>query len=327
MGTGASRLVLLGVLLLSGCEEAHQQGRCVMQEVADLPVLNDHAQPVIKAQVNGVPVAFIVDTGAAVSLVTPRGAALLSLPVDYDHRVLMQGTGGSVFAYGAELRSLDLGSSVAHNVEFTVAGGFDGTVDGLTLVGLFGADFLANYDVAFDLPAHHVGLYKEQNCAADFPSPWGSGATRLPYDLQKDTQIHLSVSLDGHPVDMQLDSGAGYTMLDLESAHAAGASADALSHDRTLITRGIDENRTRTAVHRFGSLVIGSERFAPVLLEVGDIDHALLGANLLRTHRVWISYPHQVLWMQAVRRGFSLGVPTVPAGGVPGGTPIKGGAG
>lgn len=98
MGTGASRLVLLGVLLLSGCEEAHQQGRCVMQEVADLPVLNDHAQPVIKAQVNGVPVAFIVDTGAAVSLVTPRGAALLSLPVDYDHRVLMQGTGGSVFA-------------------------------------------------------------------------------------------------------------------------------------------------------------------------------------------------------------------------------------
>ena len=312
MGDERSLGMLAVLAMLAGCGSGGG-GHCVMREAADLPVLNDRFQPIVRARVNDRPVAFIVDTGAGLSLVTPRAVGMLSLPVEYDHRILLTGIGGSVLGNLVEIRRLDLGHGVARNVEFVQAGAFGGTIDGLPVVGLFGADFLANYDVEFDLPAHHVGLYREQDCDARFAPPWQGNAYTLPFDLERDTQVKVPIRLDGAPLVVQLDSGAGGTILTLDDARSAGATPQALRDDRVVTTQGIDENRVKASIHRFAALDIGPEHDSPVRIAVGDVTASLLGASFLRTHRVWISYPHQLLWVQPVRARWVADPVQVPA--------------
>lgn len=219
-----SLLPIMMLAVLAGCASDGEGGQCVMREEADLPVLNDRFQPIVRAKVNDQPVAFMVDTGADLSVVTPKAVEALSLPVDYDHRVVMTGIGGSVLSNLVEIRRLDLGHGSARDVEFVQAGAIGGSVDRLPVVGLFGADFLANYDVEFDLPAHHVALYREQGCDAHFTEPWPGDAYTLPFDLERDRQVKVPIRLDGAPLVVQLDSGAGGTILTLDHARTAGAT-------------------------------------------------------------------------------------------------------
>ncbi len=298
--------------VLAGCASDGESGQCVMREEADLPVLNDRFQPIVRAKVNDQPVAFIVDTGADLSAVTPKAVEALSLPVDHDHRVVMTGIGGSVLSNLVEIRRLDLGHGSARDVEFVQAGAIGGSVDGLPVVGLFGADFLANYDVEFDLPAHHVALYKEQGCDAHFAQPWPGDAYTLPFDLERDRQVKVPIRLDGAPLVVQLDSGAGGTILTLDDARTAGATPQVIAADRVVTTQGIDENRVKASVHRFAALDIGPEHDTPAQVAVGDVTVSLLGANFLRTHRVWISYPHQLLWVQPTHARWVPAATTAP---------------
>ncbi len=282
-----------------------------MREEADLPALNDRAQPIVRATVDDWPVAFIVNTGGSLSLVTPHAADTLSLPVDLDHHVLLTGSGGSVFASLVKIDRLDLGSGVARNVNFVGAGAFGGTVDGLPVVGLFGADFLVNYDVEFDLPAHRVGLYREQGCDARFAPPWPGDAYSLPFDLERDTQVQVAIRLNGKPLVVQLDSGAGGTILTLADARAVGVTPQSLQGDRVITTERIDENKVKASIHRFDSLDINPEHDSPFRVAVGDVTVSLLGANFLRNHRVWISYPHRLLWVQPMHARW-VGDPAAP---------------
>ena len=314
MGDARFLATLAVLATLAGCASGGGGGgQCVMQEAADLPVLNDRFQPIVRAKVNDQPVAFIVDTGTDLSMVTPKAVDALSLPIDYGHRMVLTGIGGSVISNMAEIHRLDLGHGLARNVACAQAGAFGGTVDGLPVVGLFGADFLANYDVEFDLPAHHVGLYREQGCDAHFAQPWPGNAYALPFDLERDTQVEVPIRLDGAPVVVQLDSGAVGTVLTLDDAHAAGVTAQALGGDRIVMTEGIDENRVKASIHRFASLAIGPEHDSPAWVAVGDVTVSLLGASFLRTHRVWISYPHKLLWVQPMHARWVAGPAQAPA--------------
>ena len=275
-----------------------------MRELAVLPVLNDSRQPIVRAVVDDVPVAFIVDTGARVSTVFEPAAALLGLPTSFENRHVLVGTGGAVFARDATIRTLRLGRLVGRDVQFVSAGRWHGRIDGLPLAGLFGGDFLASYDVAFDLPAHRMSLYREQGCG-DNLRPWPTGVVyRIPFRLENDTQIDLSIAINGHVVPAVLDSGAGRSVLDLRAGRDGGATEAAMANDPATVGTGIDGRRNPMRLHRFDSLQVGPERIAPAILEVGDTGVTLLGADYLRGRRVWISYPHQVIYVQpvAVRR-------------------------
>ena len=270
-----------------------------MHELAVLPVLNDRRQPVVRATVDGVPVAFILDTGARVSTVFEPAATTLGLPTSFENRHVLIGTGGAVFARDATIAILRLGNMVGRNVRFVTAGRWHGRIDGLPLAGLFGGDFLANYDVAFDLPAHRVSLYREQSCG-DHLRPWPGVAYRLPFRLVNGTEVDLPIAINGHVVPAVLDSGASRTVLDRDAGRMGGATDAALAADPATIGTGIDGNRNPMRLHRFDSLQVGPERFAPSVVEVGDTGVTLLGADYLRGRRVWISYPHQVLYVQPV---------------------------
>ena len=267
-----------------------------------MAVLNAHGSPIVKVGINGKPAAFVVDTGAGFSTVTPDAVDRFGLPVDQTRIGIVQGVTGSSFMYPATIDRLDLGTAATRQITLMEAGRFrHAAVGGLPLSGLFGSDFLAGYDVDFDLPAHRVSLFNEDHCNARFPQPWKGLAYRENFDLRDQNKIVLGAKLDGARLEMVLDSGAQGMLIDLDAAAAAGVTRATMRDDSRHEISGVDGHRLRTWVHRFGSIELGPDRIYSPWIEVGQIQSDnLLGASFFRNHRVWISYPHRVMWVQPI---------------------------
>lgn len=295
-------LALLPLFAAACAGPEDQPGGCVMREIAELPVLTQTGVPIVKAGINGTPVAFIVDTGARVSVIGRTSADALGLPVSFENHHLIIGIGGATFAPDATISRLSLGDGAARNITFITAGEFGQRIAGLPVVGLFGGDFLANYDVEFDLPAHRIGLYTEQHCGAHF-RPWADTFYEQKFDLNNATEIDFDASLDGRTIALQLDSGAQHMVLDLETGAIGGALPGNMANDSRSRLTGVDGNPVPGRAHRFDSLTIGPEQYQSIRLNVADVPKSLLGADFLRSHRVWVSYPHEMLYIHRVAQG------------------------
>ena len=275
-------------------------GSCVVRDVAVLPVLNQVGSPIVKVAVNGRPVAFVIDTGAAVSIIGPDDAAALDLPISFETHHIITGIGGSAFAPDATIRELSLGTATARNISFPAIGAYRGQVGGLKVVGLFGGDFLANYDIEIDLPAHRVGLYAEQEHCGRHIVPWNGPFYEQPFDLERQTEVDFPILVDGRRTDVQLDSGATRTVLTSDDGAAAGATEAAMANDPRRMVMGVDGNPVVGHMHRFNDVAIGPEHLSPAFFLVTNSPRSLLGADFLRGHRVWISYRHEMLYIQPV---------------------------
>lgn len=248
---------------------------------------------------NGRKVAFYVDTGAVTSIVTPDAVRQFALHRSFNGaNMRLRGIGGSVEAPVVMIHSLVLGHGLARNIELPVAGDLGRPVQGLPVIGLFGADFLSNYDVDVDVPGHHFALYALQGCGSRI-QPIDQPFFEVPFRLE-DTKIVLELKLNGEPMTAFLDSGATRTTLTRGDARRAGVGRDAMAADRAGHAVGIDLNPVDMRLHRFGSLEIGNERMRNFPFAVGDTEGSLLGDDFLHFNRVWISYPLQRLFIQPV---------------------------
>ncbi len=293
--------LLLGAFL-AGCA-AGPQG-CTVQTVADLPLLPHVGITAVEATLQGRKVALLVDTGASVSTVSRNGAQQFDLRPGADARYTdLVGIGGVTFAPIVTVHDLGLGRGLAHSLDLPVAADFSRPVDGLPVLGLFGADFLSNYDVDVDVPHQHFGLYKATGCDPAM-RPFDPPYFEVPF-RDEDGHIGLDIKLDGHPVAAILDTGASSTVIDRNAASAAGVTPDLLAADRTRTMSGIDSRAVTVRRHRFGSLEVGDERLNNPVLEVADVQTGttLLGRDFLRSNRVLISYGRRTLFIQPVAPG------------------------
>ncbi|GAA4481373.1 aspartyl protease family protein [Gluconacetobacter asukensis] len=284
---------------LSACAD---NGSCTIASVGDLDVLNDRGSPVVKATVNGHPVALIVDTGAIVSSIWPQQVDKLDLDSSF-RQVRLRGVGGETTGTIVTAHTVGLGSATASDVSFVAVGKLmDGrTIKGRPIVGLLGADFLSSYDVVFDLPNHRVNLYDVHGCKGIIPH-WTGAYYEVPtdHDGRDQTKIIVRVKLNNHAMDAILDSGAFNTLISADDAEEAGVRKSDLANDRKGIGFGIDDEKTARFLHRFDSLELGPFRFNHPVLRIGETDHSLLGAEFLRRHRVWIPWNRREIFVQPI---------------------------
>ena len=196
------------------------------------------------------------------------------------------------------MHHLALGYGHTSDIDLPVGTNMHGAVQGLPLLGLFGADFLSNYDVDLDLPKHHFAMYHLTGC--DTIRPFDGAYFEVPFHLDG-TEILVDLKINGKPVTAQLDSGAAGTTITQDDAERIGVTDSLLSAD--LIRRkmvGVDTNQVEGTAHRFGSLEIGDERMNNFRFFVAPIqtEHTLLGDDFLHFNRVWISYARRRLFIQ-----------------------------
>jgi len=102
---------------------------------------NDHGSMVADGEVNGMPVRFVVDTGATFITLSAREASHLGIDYRTGQKVAMETANGSAVAYRLKLDTVRVGDMAVHNVEAVI-------MDGNALpIALLGMSFLNRTDM------------------------------------------------------------------------------------------------------------------------------------------------------------------------------------
>ena len=292
------RWLVLAALLLC---PAFAQGACSLRRLATVPLEIVGTTILVPAAVNGIEGRFILDTGAALTAVTPEAVARFGLALDEWTATTMRGVGGIERRRNANPRSLTLGglpllrrNSIARDSTLRVVTLPHAEIGGGRVDGLLGRDFLSAFDLDLD-PAHlSLGLYDVRGCDGRF-LPWTDDYVSVPVETPAGYALMVPVEVDGVPLRALLDSGASRSMVAAPGMARLGLGLDRLDNDPREVVAGMGPRTVTMWRHRFRTLRIGNDTAAaPVLLVapvmLTPIADLLLGADWLLGRRVWLSW-------------------------------------
>jgi predicted aspartyl protease len=294
------RLLVVLTLLFAGAAHA----ACDVQPLATVPVTVADNQAVVPVALNGQDAPMLLDTGAGRTLLTAAVVQRDALPQDEWVSTPLVGAGNRIEnRRNVVLRSMTVGgvpllrrgisqtiSLAVTSIQLDAAG---------RVAGLLGGDLLSRFDVELDFPAGRMTLYSVAGCSGRF-LPWHGpydaiAATRLP-----EGTLLLPVFVDGRQLDAELDTGSSASLIDARGLHRLGVTEAALAHDPSTRAIGIGGAFVDQR-HRFSELRVGSIKIAAPEVRVARLPRAgvdmLLGMDVLKSRRIWISYATAQLFM------------------------------
>ncbi len=171
-------LALATLLALAACATTPSQ--CLLHPLGALPMRGD--MPFVPVLIQNHPATLLVDTGAARSVLNDAVVQADAMKT-HDANGSISGVGGIGSDTIVTVPSLTIGYATGHDVQFYDAFLHAPGPNGHPMDGMFGADFLDNYDVLIDLPSHRVGLYQTEGCATASFAPLGATAVSMPFGL------------------------------------------------------------------------------------------------------------------------------------------------
>ena len=283
---------------------------CAAARVGELPLTVWHTRLFVPLSVNGTAGNFLLDTGAAHSVIDEGFAARAGVQWDRHQPVfVLSGFGGETLPVRAgHLRMLDFAGMEVPDREMPMHD-FSGVPapDGGAIAGLLGADLLDLFDVELDPAAGKLALWRLAGCHDIAPLHWTGDYASIPMRRTGDKQLKIPIWLDGADLEATLDTGAPDLYLSRAAALQAGATSQRLAQDPLIETGGIAGVAPRRR-HRFDMLLVGRDEYHNVHALVSEapphggssIDQvdALLGLPILLGHRVWLSYGTGTLFLQ-----------------------------
>jgi predicted aspartyl protease len=273
---------------------------CVVQQRTSVKLQIVGSVVLVPVVVNGVAGNFILDTGAALTVVTPDAVGHFGLRLDDWASTTMQGVGGVERRRNADPRSFELGGvalhrrSLARDATLRVATLPRGSFGERRIDGLLGRDFLSLFDLDLDFPHQTLTLYDVHGCAGRFLA-WAEPYLSVTVDNPAESALLVPLVIDNVPLQALLDSGASRSLIAARGMARLALGIDQLRLDPSQIVGGVGPHTVTMWRHKFHELQIGSETIAdPVFLvapvPLRPISDMLLGADWLLGHRVWISY-------------------------------------
>jgi hypothetical protein len=216
------------------------------------------------------------------------------------------GVGGESYVESTMIDEFRIGQLIRKNWEVMVAG----ETDAAGAVDMFlGDDVFDKVDVEFDLPHSRVRLFQADECAGVGLSYWASqGASQV--DLEPGPRITVPVQINGQPLQAELDSGAGASVLDKPIAARLGIGPD--SPGATFVGKGtgVGPSAVDSWTAPLRSFAIANEAINDTVIhfadlwkdatytsryggrvpeKMDDMPAMLLGADFLRAHRVLVA--------------------------------------
>jgi predicted aspartyl protease len=276
-------------------------GGCGASRIGEVTVATLRNAPILTLFANGAPVTLLLDTGAEWTILTPAVAQRIGATaprVEFPRQI--RGLAGSLGTSEVELRSFTAGQVTIPWRRVRVASVNMPSVFSGPLDGVLGADTLSSFDIDLDLPHHRMVFYRRQSCPGAAPAwsePYGTIAARLSFS----NHLFFPVQLDGHRIDAFFDTGAQLSVLSTRAALALGINEAALLRDRATVTLGAAAERLNSHVHRFSRMEIGEEvvhnpQLVVTDIKLGDAD-LVLGIDFLGSHRIWLSYGSQQIFL------------------------------
>jgi predicted aspartyl protease len=295
---GRAGLALFALLSSAG---ASAEAACVPKRLASLPADFRANQIRLSVGVDGVPVPFLLDTGADTSTVSLALAKRLGL--------VMRGVPGHLVGAGGETpglivmpREIVLGELTRSFPTLSVMPAGD---DGTSTAGLLGMDLLAPLDVEIDPERDLVILFARSRCPEAGIS-WPGTRLELPILVDAARKIETSVTLDGRSLRAVIDTGSAPTLMSAAVAHGLfGLAPLGAEVPNTTPIIGVSGRQFSTTLRRFDTLEIGPVTLPhPQILIYADSSgyDLILGMNVLGQMHSLFAFGEQKLF-------FSLAVP------------------
>ena len=310
---GAGVTALAALALSTGACQAADPAGCVLAKVGELPVKFVDNELLVQVSINGQPGWFVIDTGAVNTSMWGGAARAFGLRESTIEGVTFYGVGGGQDGMSTIVKSFGLAGQTVKDVKLVVIG-HTGSPDD---AGTLGRDFLGQFDLEFDVAARTVRLFQPQHCGDQSLAYWSAApqSVEIKHDGVTD-DYRLTIMVNGRPIKAILDSGASTTVVTPEAASTAGlhrkdyAAIEGYSH-------GIGEKAVATHVATFDTVGIGEEVIKHARLQIADLfaddvetptesvipervdfgqPAMLLGADFLRSHRVFLSASQKRLY-------------------------------
>jgi predicted aspartyl protease len=294
----AAACLLVG-LAACAADPPGSSNACAFVRKGEIDVRFVNGVPIADVTIDGHVVPMIIDTGAQHTALTDTTAETLHLRPDDRYIYQINGvSGGMTTAHPMTVEEIAFGGVTVHPAPIPVVPrDSDGAVNPAFQIaaGILGLDVLARYDLDLDLPHQRIVLMQARDCPHGGP-PWAGRAAAPP--TVQGALVHdnllVWVRLDGLPVAAMFDTGDTNSTVSPETAHAVGVDDAALGADQTVRVNGVNKSGMIIRVHRFHQLVIGGLAFANPAMTVQPLPSAgvsmLIGENLFRRYRVYISY-------------------------------------
>jgi hypothetical protein len=193
------------------------------------------------------------------------------------------------------------------NTVFVAAqGGTAGPDDADVIVGM---DVLSMADIEFDLAHGAIRLIKTKGCGEGDVVYWGGAyAMEKLQNTGKGGEYKVTVDINGHHIDAELDSGAATSVLTSLGAHLAGVAVPAAAKQDGYIS-GTGEKRVAPSVVKLDSFAFDQEKIMNTPIVVADLFSAnrevatgdrlakntvsfpemLIGADFFWSHRIFLA--------------------------------------
>jgi predicted aspartyl protease len=293
--------LVAGLLVVSSAAAAD----CAPKASVELPIKFVSDLPVTSLTIRNEPVSFILDTGAERTIIAPALAKRLHLRQHRAYPRQLRGLGSAVTGSDVELPGL-----AAAGVALPNFGALVGTdlppIAGMIPDGLLGADILSRFDVDLDLAHDYVRLYDNPACSP--AQVWHQPYTAIAANRSLHDRLFFRALLDGRPIAVVFDTGARHSVLDIRAARVTAGVGRTVDVGPAVALHGLAGSVEGHMYHFRQLLLAGVQVSDPALVVAPlDLDDAdlLLGADFLRTRRVWLSYrSHRIFLGNRPERGF-----------------------
>jgi tetratricopeptide (TPR) repeat protein len=272
-------------------------GSCSLGKMAEFLITMTNMRPLMSAKINDVDVQFIVDSGAFYSMMSAASAAELKLPTRFaPFGFYLTGVGGGrADASIANVKVFTLAGVALHDVEFLVGG----SELGAGSIGVLGQNVLHIADVEYDLGQGFIRLMKPLGCGKGaMLAYWVNAST--PYsavDIESTTPQRPFATgaafINGTPIRVMFDTGAGVSTLSLKAAARVGIKPDSPGVVYAGQAYGIGRNTIPNYIAPFSSFKIGDEEIRNTRLRIADIDlpnaDMLIGPDFFLSHRIYVA--------------------------------------
>ena len=279
---------------------------CTLGRIADLKVEMRGMAPIVSARVNGRAGAFLVDSGAYTSIITPDGAKSFALrPHLAAEDAGLQGVGGLAQAQVGIADSFGFSEATFHKVAFLLAP----LPIGPGLAGVIGENVWRLGDVEYDLPHGAIRMFRPHDCATDPGlAYWAAGAPVSEIALDPITperpQPLGEVFVNGVALRAEFDTGASVSMISTAAAARLGVRATSLGSRAVRGVSGIGARVVPSFGAVFASVRIGDEEVRHPWLVVGSLDSLrtdmLVGADFFLAHRIYVATGRRRMYLTYV---------------------------
>jgi predicted aspartyl protease len=293
-----TRLTLLTAFLVFSAGVALAAPSCQLGLDADLPVTYaDGHIPVVTVDIRGQAVRLMVDSGAAISFLSPGAYNRLQLdqtvnPVGYTATGLGGGRQISAFAL------VDIHFGVVEVKDQVLAIFSKSTPDEIgpnAIDGIMGYDILQYFDIGLDLPHNRISLYTPQHCTIT-ETPWPGDYAPTPFTRPDAGSPVIQEAIDGQNFNVTIDTGANSSLIMQAPLRRSNVTPEA--EPATSINSGTGMAGLKFQGRRvqFSTLDIGAEEFDNAWLtldttreaDLNELSDGLLGEDYLSSHRIFI---------------------------------------